>query len=171
MACVNLKVAFAKDRQLTITSYQYRLEDSMSNWTHVAAVFRVDYLGFISEKPDMDKIFGKECLFDAPRSIRDDAFDNPDDYLPMGSEGTLQKSVWENPDKSCIAAYTVSVFGDLRDHESVDDIGEWFKRICSKDVMLKQAVCTASNELNGSKTFTLLGKDVDDNPVIEKTDL
>ena len=42
-------------------------------------------------------------------------------------------SVWENPDKSCVASHVVSVFGDLRDYEDVDEIEKWFARICEKE--------------------------------------
>lgn len=103
----------------------------MSNWTHVAGIIRVDGLR-INGKPkvDFDEILGKECLWESPTGVWDDAETNPDKYLPMGSEGSLQKSVWENPIKNCLDAYTISIFGDLRDHHSTSDIIEWFKEKC-----------------------------------------
>lgn len=150
----------------------------MSNWTHVAAVFRVDGLRGYEKEPDWDKILGKECLFPQHESdargqwihtekaetafdedlkafgkLCKDAAKHPTKYLPMGSEGSLQKSVWRNPDASHIAAYTVTVWGDLRDHESIGEIKEWFDRCCKK-LMIRQATCTASNELNGTETWT-----------------
>lgn len=123
----------------------------MSNWTHVAGVIRVDSLR-ISDI-DFDKIFGKECLCDSPSEVWDDALENPDKYMPMGSEGSLQKSVWENPDRACTAAYTVTIFGDLRDHDTTSDIVEWFKEKC-KSLWTRSAVITVENELNGTETYT-----------------
>ena len=71
----------------------------------------------------------------------------------MGSEGSLQKSVWEDPDRSSVAAYTVSIFGDLRDHDSCDEIIDWFKEKC-ENLMVRNAVITVNNERNGTKTWT-----------------
>lgn len=125
----------------------------MSNWTHVAAIFRVDHFGFPHEEPlDFDKIFGKECLYHSSQDLWDEAEKHPEEFLPMGSEGSLHKSVWENPDHGCIAAYTVSVFGDLRDHDSLDDIIEWFNKTCEK-LWIRQAVVTVDNEWYGSRTL------------------
>ena len=80
----------------------------MSNWTHVAAVFRVDDLATLSKKTrsNPDKVFGKECLLIGTDDESIKAFSKeyrnamkyPEKYLPMGSEGSLHKSVWENPD-------------------------------------------------------------------------
>ena len=121
----------------------------MSNWTHVAGIIRVDGMA----EQDFDKIIGKECLWGSPSEIWKDAEANPDKYLPMGSEGSLQKSIWENPDKSCLASYTISIFGDLRDHYSTSEIIEWFKSKC-KELWVRNAVITVYNELYGTETYT-----------------
>lgn len=121
----------------------------MSNWTHVAGIIRVDGLGFV----DFDKLLGKECLWESPEEVWDDMRNNSDDYLPMGSEGSLQKSVWINPDEHSLAAYTVSIFGDLRDHNSAKEIVDWFKKKC-EGLWIRNAVITAQNELNGTETWT-----------------
>ena len=128
----------------------------MSNWTHVAATFRVDSFRLEKinpeeEKSRWDEIFGKECLWDDPLEVWDDQYKNPQDYLPMGSEGTLHKSVWINPDLHHMAAYTISIFGDLRDHDSPDEIIEWFRDKCSR-LYIRQAVITVDNELYGNRT-------------------
>lgn len=125
----------------------------MSNWTHVAAVVRIDELVGLSEPTDASAIFGKECLFESSSDVWQDARINPDKYLPMGSEGSLQMSVWNNPDKSCLAATTISIFGDLRDHESPEEIVEWFKNKI-RGQFIRQAVITAQNERKGSVTWT-----------------
>ena len=133
----------------------------MSNWTHVAGVIRVDYIKFgdIPEL-DFDKILGKECLYNSSYEVFADAEEHPELYLPMGWEGSLKKFVWVNPEESHAARYTVSIFGDLRDHDSCDDIIEWFKNKCKaidsgeEGGRVRQATITVYNELNGTKSYT-----------------
>ena len=124
----------------------------MSNWTHVAGIIRIDAFRFNDYDPDFDRLIGKECLWESPKNVWDDAENNPDKYLPMGSEGSLQKSVWFNPDANCLASYTVSIFGDLRDHDSTKEIIDWFKKICKK-VWVRNAVITVTNERYGTETW------------------
>lgn len=120
----------------------------MSCWTHVAAIVRVDGFRIFDDDigPDWDAIFGKECLFLASRENWEDAMEHPDKYLPMGSEGSLRKTVWVNPDRGHAAAYTVSIFGDLRDYDSPEAIIEWFKEIInSVAIDVRQACITVTN--------------------------
>lgn len=130
----------------------------MSNWTHVAGVIRIDYIKWDEDTPELnfDELIGKECLlFDYFSEIWGDVDKNPDKYLPFGSEGTLQKSIWINPNTSCVARYTISIFGDLRDHNSPQEIIDWFKKICNKlGNSVRNAVVTASNEVNGNLTWS-----------------
>ena len=123
----------------------------MSNWTHVAGIIRVDD---IFSEIDFDEIIGKECLWESPEEVWNDAEKNPDKYLPMGSEGSLHKSIWVNPDSSHLARYTVSIFGDLRDHHSTSDIIEWFKEKCKLLWWVRNAVITVNNEWSGTETYT-----------------
>lgn len=126
----------------------------MSNWTHVAGVIRVDYIKWDEDTPelDFDKLIGKEC-HDYDTFV--DADKHPELYLPMGSEGSLQKSVWINPDDSCCPRYVVSIFGDLRDHDSADEIIEWFKNKCeSLGGKVRQATITVYNVYHGTKSYT-----------------
>ena len=120
----------------------------MSMWTHVAATVRIDDFRFSDDQtiPDWDEIFGKECLFHSPSEVWDDCEKHPDKYLPCGSEGTLQKTAWINPDSHAVAAYTVTIFGDLRDYDSPDKIIEWFKeKVDPCKIGIRQAVITATN--------------------------
>ena len=134
----------------------------MSNWTHVAAIVRVDFIKWDEDTSelDFDEIVGKECLFEFDRETWNDARSNPDKYLPMGSEGSLHKSIWINPDKNCLARYTISIFGDLRDHNSPQEIIDWFKKLCDKlGNSVRNAVITASNEVNGDLTWSWSDED------------
>ena len=64
----------------------------------------------------------------------------------------LDVTVWENPDLHCLAAYTVSVFGDLRDHDSAHEIVELLKLKC-ESLWIRQAVVTVENEQNGTENW------------------
>ena len=127
----------------------------MSNWTHVAGIIRVDRIRVDddAEELDFDKILGKECLWNSSRKVWDDALKNPDKYMPMGSEGSLQKSVWVNPNKGRVDSYTISIFGDLRDHDNISEIIDWFIKKCNL-LWVRNAVITVENERYGTKTYT-----------------
>lgn len=120
----------------------------MSNWTHVAGIIRVDCIRGLEVKPDFAQIFGKELHWGSTPEEWEEYATHPEGYLPSGSEGSLTITVWDNPKKSHIAAYTVSIFGDLRDHENSDEIIEWFKDKCAK-LRVRNACIVAENEHNG----------------------
>ena len=126
----------------------------MSQWTHVNASFRLNSLGKIDDEKLID-IFGQSVSYYGMDNIEYDEnweVKNKEKYLPMGSEGSLTMSIWHNPNESCLASTTVSVFGDLRNYESFDEIEKWFNRCCDK-VFLRQAVCQVSVEGCGTKVF------------------
>lgn len=134
----------------------------MSVWTHVAAVFRIDspkvgmdgprINGYI--KPDWDKVT-KKAIYDGDWLTEDDYelqkindsweeyHEHPGRFMPTGSEGSLQRLVWVNPDKSRLARYVVTVFGDLRDYDDHEAIKEWFYDVCEK-CYIRQATCTCN---------------------------
>lgn len=124
----------------------------MSNWTHVAGIVRVDCLHGLFKEPDFEQIFGKECAFESPSEVWDDAEAHPEKYLPMGSEGSLNMSIWTNPCEMDMAAYTVSIFGDLRDHDNPQAIIDWFESCCSK-VWVRNACITVENEWVGTRNW------------------
>ena len=130
----------------------------MSNWTHVAGIIRIDAIRCMEEEVDFDALIGKESDWDVPRSV----WVNPKEYMPMGSEGSLNKHIWINSDKSCMAAYTVSIFGDLRDHDDPQEIIDWFKSICNK-CWVRNATIVVENERNGTLSWTWEDGDNDEN--------
>lgn len=126
----------------------------MSQWTHVNASFRLNSLGRVSDEI-ITEIFGKSVsYYDMYRIERDEDWEIKDKekYLPIGSEGSLEMSIWHNPDASCVASTTVSVFGDLRDYGSFDDIEEWFNKCCTS-FNIRQAICQVYVEGCGTKVF------------------
>lgn len=121
----------------------------------MAAIFRIDDVRFSGNKIDFAEKIGRGLHFDDSDEVFDEARQHPERFLPCGSEGSLEMSVWTNPDIHCIAAYTVSVFGDLRDHDSVDEIIAWFDAKCKsleESVIIRQAVITVENERFGART-------------------
>lgn len=94
----------------------------MSTWAHVAGVIRVDDLRVIPTSVLADL---KERL--GPIKHYADDVDEETVKLPLGSEGSLQYSIYENPDKSTMTAYVITIWGDLRDYEETDSIAEWLK--------------------------------------------
>lgn len=103
----------------------------MSVWTHVAGIIRVDTIRGLTPTPDFEKIFIKSLF-------GDDTISN----MPSGSEGSLDYRIIENPDEASIAAYTVVIFGDLRDYgaDRTEDIKDWWEHVLSEFDMIRQAV-------------------------------
>jgi len=136
----------------------------MSSWSHVAGIIRMDTIRGVVPMPDFDELIGKEVRFEDGTEVWDDAEKNPNKYLPMGSEGSLEKIVWINPDESYCAAYVISIFGDLRDHESAEELIEWFKKKVTeidgcKFGWVRQAVITVNNDYyNKNVSWQFIGK-------------
>ena len=127
----------------------------MSNWSHVAAIVRVDSFPRCLQgvETNFTKIFGKELSYEDRWNL--DLPEVPDkdgEYLYYGSEGSLKMTVWVNPYKESLAAYTISIFGDLRDDDDPDAIIEWFKHKCSK-LDVRQACITVDNEWRNKGRF------------------
>lgn len=132
----------------------------MSNWTHVAGIIRVDGIREwdVVNADGLRDIMGKEVHFHDAKDVWMDYDEHPEEYLPCGSEGSLHMSIWENPNTSSMAAYTVSIFGDLRNHDSAMEIIEWFRHktllIDCVSLGVRNACVTATNECNGTENWT-----------------
>lgn len=123
----------------------------MSVWTHVAGVIRVDCIRGISE-PEFNKIFIKSLWSEY----------NSDCNMPSGSEGSLDFRVIENPYKDSVAAYTVVIFGDLRDFgaEDIHKIEKWWDRVLEQCGMIRQAILQIQPEDGDVKILDQI-KDLD----------
>jgi hypothetical protein len=98
----------------------------MSIWTHVAALIRIDGLpDIMPEKYNEDnlrKLLGKQVLFD---DLYEGRAEIDDDTLPNGSEGSLHLDIHKyNTGMPWVA---VSIYGDLRAYDSVDELAKWFE--------------------------------------------
>ncbi len=128
----------------------------MSQWTHVNGNIRIDTLRMqgmpLCRIEDVKAHMGKTFTYDDPAEKWDEC------DVPGGSEGSLQFSFWNNPDLSSVAAYSVSVFGDLRDFGSPEDvklIKEWFKKVTTADgVMVRSAILQIEVEEGDSIILT-----------------
>lgn len=123
----------------------------MSNWTHVAGIVRVDCFRFLGGI-DFAGVFGREVKAFDDREAWVEADAHPERFLPMGSEGSLKMSVWENPDPCHLDAYTVSVFGDLRDYDDPKAVVEWFKGKCA-GLNVRNACIVAENEWGAMESW------------------
>ena len=100
----------------------------MSSWTHVMGIVRISDVRVNDDRiPNFDKIFGIEVPCYEVSKYYDDMKAHPEKYLPFGSEGSLQKSIWINHNRKTSDAYTVSIFGVLRDYSTPQEIIKWFK--------------------------------------------
>lgn len=131
----------------------------MSNWTHVAGIIRIDSVRLEEETVEeatrmFENYFGKELRYHSEDKLWYEADEHPENFLPFGSEGSLTMSVWVNPNLDSITSYTVSIFGDLRDHDDPDAIIEWFKGKCKSEyIYVRNACITAENDLYGSRVW------------------
>lgn len=133
----------------------------MSSWTHVNGIFRIDNIRPLIPDPDFTEIFGKVCTYESLGDFEYESESCPENFLPFGSEGSCNISVWINPDVSDMAAYTVSVFGDLRDYDETELIIDWFINVLRKikDYSIRQAVITAESEWNGQTQIVTFAND------------
>lgn len=137
----------------------------MSNWSHVAAIARIDHIAFLgTPELNFEEIFGKEILFESDEELWEEATEHPERFLPMGSEGSLRMSVWINTNPHALARYTVSIFGDLQDHDDAYGITVWFEKkiewLEMIGISIRQAIVTAHNEKYGYASWSYGDDDV-----------
>ena len=104
----------------------------MSTWTHVSGCIRIDSFQFMPQ-PDFKKIFIKNLWGE-----KDDGECN----MPSGSEGSLDYRIIRNPNPDAMSAYTIAIFGDLRDFgkEDKEELVNWWNRVLNECGMIRQAV-------------------------------
>jgi hypothetical protein len=129
----------------------------MSQWTHVNGIIRVDALRMMG--PGQTINIGTPSFWEDEHQAKD---------IPTGSEGSLHAEIWENPSQSSMSAYTVSIFGDLRDYSDKEEIIAYLNQI-TEGQMIRSGICEIQIEYN---TATILHYDIDKNSwsiVYEKT--
>lgn len=139
----------------------------MSDWCYVKSEFLIDKLN--TDEENIEDIIGKqvihphwyieqlrnqdfsyEDIFNDQEYIRleneyidecDNMCDNPLEYLPHGSEGTLNYELMKKDNSD----YILIVDGNLRDVNNPREINGWFRRVCTDPKWeLKQAKCSVN---------------------------
>lgn len=136
----------------------------MSIWCHVNASFRIDCLPAMTAD-EVVEMFGARVETD---SDWNEYCDNPERFLPTGSEGSLNWFLWRNPRANELASTTVVVFGDLRDVEAPDIIESWLDRVVENvGEFFRQAIVQVEIEYIGNYLYRVVCEN--DKPVIRKT--
>lgn len=120
----------------------------MSLWTHMSGTLRLDSLKFEKEdtmnKSDFNKIFIVSTWEKWNRKCN----------VPCGSEGSIEYSLWINPNISQVPSYQLSFRGDLRDFSDTQAILDWWKSIpellkkLPKHVWIREGIMECSNYLD-----------------------
>ena len=83
----------------------------------------------------------------------------------------MEYSIYEDPDSSKMATYSVSIFGDLRNYEDLDYIEKWFNQVVlDKTIIIRGAVLTAEVECGG-KICLVYNDDYGDTPYVKRIDV
>ena len=138
----------------------------MSDWTHVSGVIRFMDLHHESrEIPlDLDSLIGKECSYNEWISVSEEEYwENPDAFMPAGSEGTLHKIILENQGDNRPMEYIITIFGDLRDSHPAFSLAHWFNQKCKAienidGILMRDAVVIAKNDFSGQVVYGAGGK-------------
>ena len=117
----------------------------MSQWTHVCGCIRVDALRVLEndEKANIEKILGHIVNY---------GDSDTETTIPRGRGASLKYQIIENPDISCTAAFTIPIWGDLRDYNDVTEIKEWFKSVCDQ-LFIRNAVINIEVEHGESVAY------------------
>lgn len=124
----------------------------MSTWTHVAGVIRIDSV--VPFSPSVfEETLGRILTWESSPILWKEFEKCPEKFTPTGSEGGIQYAVWENSNKSCLAKYTVSIFGDLRDYTNIKEIEDWFNNILyTKKFYIRDAILHITCDCMEEKT-------------------
>jgi len=126
----------------------------MSIWTHVAGVIRFDSLRDLMPGRMWTPNLGTPAYYEDEGLNLVGDWDKCD--VPHGSEGSLRWQIWDNPSKNSMASHTVSIWGDLRDYENVQEVVDYFNRI-TKGQHVRQACFTVEVEYREPRTFVYVG--------------
>ncbi|MBO5515795.1 MAG: hypothetical protein J5963_06785 [Schwartzia sp.] len=131
----------------------------MSIWTHVCGCIRVDDLGLDDTTESLMEI--KNILGVIIDPDRPDFDPSAETEMPCGSEGSLKYQIIDEsspePNVHNVAAYTIPIWGDLRDFKDGKSIEDWFLGVCeaihdglNENLFVRQA-CIVIN-VQGQKT-------------------
>lgn len=110
----------------------------MSQWTHIAGTIRIDCVDHEEVKEQIKNVLKHTWKYG-------DGVNSDTEYAPYGSEGSIQYTITENPDESCIAAFIITFYGDLRHYDNDAEIIAWFEKACDA-FYIRQAAITIDVE-------------------------
>lgn len=126
----------------------------MSQWTHICGCIRYDALRMtgipFATIEEIKKLIGNTVKFGDEKEKWDAC------NVPCGSEGSIQFIFWSNPELSSLTAFTVAIFGDLRDFglEGISEIKDWFNRVIKAEgLMVRSAILKI--DVEGSESIIL----------------
>lgn len=109
----------------------------MSTWTHVVGAVRFDGIpgmGPLHKLQTIEEIvIGVKKVTD--EGVVDHNWRNP---LPMGSEGPIQYKIHEYG--KGLPWIIITIWGDLRDYDDVDEIDKWFMELCGAWPLIRDGV-------------------------------
>ena len=127
----------------------------MSQWTHVCGCIRIDSLNHKTMKDLIRNAMGETLYYSSSMLKWEEAEEHPERYTPMGSEGGIEYDIWENPNHNHLDAYVVTIWGDLRDYNDVQEIADWFNKIIyNSNFLIRDAVLSIDVEFQ-DKTVLL----------------
>ena len=124
----------------------------MSQWIHVVAAIRYNYLHGINENAIEPGCFGymRGYTEDDTREIEDNVcVSSPS--IPTGSDGSLSYRI---VNEGGLASRNVLFYGDLRDYDDVDEILKYFASVTdSKKYSVRNAVLEIEVEGASSRHY------------------
>ena len=123
----------------------------MSIWTHVVGAFRIDGGPILSSRlSQIERVLGPISSFEHPTGCK----------LPLGSEGSLQYRIVEYD--TGLPWAIVSVWGDLRDYDDIEEIKRWWAETLSSFPLIRDGILRV--QVEGLKPVVLQNEDSPHDP-------
>ncbi len=120
----------------------------MSVWTHINGQIRLDNWNREPKQPDLGKmaIFTVNTQSEEARQMLSEC------EVPHGSEGSLRWKFHQDPPSNSVSWGYISIDGDLRDYDNVNEILEWIKT-STAELNIRQGILQV--EIEGLNTLIL----------------
>ena len=113
----------------------------MSVWTHVNGQIRLDNWDREPKLPFLGKmaIFTVNTYGEEARKLLSEC------EVPYGSEGSLRWEFHQDPPSSSVCWGYISIDGDLRDYDNINEIIEWLQN-STKELNIRQGIIQVETE-------------------------
>ena len=97
------------------------------------------------------------------KNLIKDIFNNNDNInIPKGNNGLLNLKIIDNPDNFKSAEYTIIIYGDLYNHNNIDQIYDYLYNVCKQielnNITIKNAIGYIISTNNVNRTFQYVTK-------------